>query len=146
VKYGFCLGQGEGVPINLTAAASYFKLAADQNLALGQFHYGVCFVSAQGVPADHIEAMKWFKRAAENGLPEAQVVAGIFSFLGIGCCVYFVEAEEFFKMAADQGDAMGEFNYATALSQHLSSVDDLATMSRYLKRTADQDLAFDQID
>jgi hypothetical protein len=32
-----------------------------------------------------------------------------------------VEGEEFFKMAVDQSDAMGEFNYAIALSQHLSS-------------------------
>jgi TPR repeat protein len=66
-------------------------------------------------------------------------------FLDIAGCVDLVEAEELFKTAANQGDAMGEFNYGIALSQHASSDSDLGSMSKYFKRAADKGLALGQI-
>jgi TPR repeat protein len=76
-----------------------------------------------------------------KSMPQAQAAARVCAFFRIGYCVDFVEARKFFKMAADEGDARGEFNYETALSQYWSSIEDLVTISRYLKRAADQDLA-----
>jgi TPR repeat protein len=39
----------KGSTINQIEAAKYFKLAADQNLAEGQFHYGLCLVKGESV-------------------------------------------------------------------------------------------------
>jgi TPR repeat protein len=44
--------------MNLTEAAKYDKLAADQNSEVAQFHACVCLANGQGVPADHIEVVK----------------------------------------------------------------------------------------
>jgi TPR repeat protein len=38
VNYAFCLEHGNGVPVDLCRAASYYKLAADQHYADGQYH------------------------------------------------------------------------------------------------------------
>jgi TPR repeat protein len=121
----------EGNAVHQIEAAKNYRHNADQNLALGQFNYGFCLANGQGVSTDHIEEAESFKRAAANGMSQAQVAAGVCAFLGIGCCFDFVETEEFFKMDADYSDARGEFDYAIALSQHLSSIDDFATMLRY---------------
>jgi TPR repeat protein len=39
-KYGWCLQNGDGVPMDKTLAVHYYKLSADQGDAAGQLNYG----------------------------------------------------------------------------------------------------------
>jgi TPR repeat protein len=39
-RYGVLLFNGDGIPIDKSLAAHYYKLAADQGLADAQFNYG----------------------------------------------------------------------------------------------------------
>jgi hypothetical protein len=55
---------------NFSAAAKYFKLAADQNHARGQFNYGICLYNGDGVPNDLEGAAKYFKLAADQNHAE----------------------------------------------------------------------------
>jgi TPR repeat protein len=41
----------------LTETANYFKLAADQNLAYGQFNYCFCLGNGDGVPINADETL-----------------------------------------------------------------------------------------
>jgi TPR repeat protein len=44
--------EGEGVSIDFKGASHYLKLAADQELAVAQFHYGLCLRQGEGVSID----------------------------------------------------------------------------------------------
>jgi hypothetical protein len=48
-------------------AVKWFRLAADQGHADGQFSLGVCHRDGTGVEKDDREAVKWFRLAADQG-------------------------------------------------------------------------------
>jgi TPR repeat protein len=54
--------------MDLVEAARYYKIAADQNHARGQYEYAVCLANGRGVPVDGIAAARYFKLAADHNL------------------------------------------------------------------------------
>lgn len=50
----------------------WFRKAADQGNAVGQFWLGVCYSSGTGVPLSYKEAAYWYRKAAEQGDHSAQ--------------------------------------------------------------------------
>ena len=52
-------------------AVRWFKLAADQGDADGQFRLGVCYENGTGVAKDKQEAVQWYTRAADQGYADA---------------------------------------------------------------------------
>ena len=56
----------EGVPVDLLAAARWYRLAAAQGHAAAQFNLGFAYRRGRGVPQDGPEAVAWFRRAYEQ--------------------------------------------------------------------------------
>jgi TPR repeat protein len=65
------------MPRDLNEAANWFRRAAEQGNASGQFYLGTMCYQGQGVPQDYAEAAKWYRLAAEQGDPEAQYSLGV---------------------------------------------------------------------
>jgi uncharacterized protein len=71
----FNLGQlyrnGQGVPQDHAAAASWYRKAAEQGDANAQVNLGVMHDKGEGVPQDYVLAHLWFNLAAASGGNEA---------------------------------------------------------------------------
>jgi TPR repeat protein len=111
----------------LHGAAHYFKLAADQGLAVGQHK--------SGVPIDLARAARYFKLAADQGHAIAQTAHELCLLNGKGVPIDMNGVAHYFKWAADQGDAAGQYNDGLWLGDGVGIAMDL---SRYLELTADQ--------
>ena len=57
-------GTGRGVPQDDAEAVKWYRLAAAQGSALGQYNLGVRYYNGEGVPQDYVQAYKWFNLAA----------------------------------------------------------------------------------
>ena len=61
--------NGEGVPEDDAEAVRWYRRAAEQGHALGQYNLGFMYASGEGVPEDDIAeaVMRGTNRAAEQG-------------------------------------------------------------------------------
>jgi TPR repeat protein len=125
----------------LFEAAKYFKLAADQNHAVGQFNYGYCLSNGKGVEVDFVEAAKYYKLAADQKHAIAQFNYGYSLFHGEGVEVDFVGAARYYKLAADQNHAVAQFNYGYCLLHGKGVGVDFIEAAKYFKLAADQNHA-----
>jgi TPR repeat protein len=58
---------GWGVPQNYAEAAKWYRLSADQGLAMSQTLLGQMYAHGEGVPQDYVLAHMWFNLAAAQG-------------------------------------------------------------------------------
>ena len=56
--------KGQGVTRDYTAAARWYREAADQGLAEAQNNLGLMYDKGKGVPRNYIEAYMWYSLAA----------------------------------------------------------------------------------
>jgi len=61
---------------NFETAARFYRLAADQGFADGQYNYGNAFDEGEGLPQDKAKAVNYYGLAAEQGHAEAQTQLG----------------------------------------------------------------------
>ena len=78
----------DGVNLDRSVAAKYFKMAADQNHPKGQNGYGACLEFGIGVAADMNEAVKYYALSAAQGDPVGQMNYGICLLQGLGVPKY----------------------------------------------------------
>ena len=81
---GSLYAQGQGVPQDYSAAAQWFRRAAEQGHVGAQFNLGVRYHEGRGVPRDAIQAAEWFRRAAQQGFARAQYNLGVLYANGDG--------------------------------------------------------------
>lgn len=98
---------GQGVPRNLTAAATWYLRAAEQGYAKAQINLAVMYKFGEGVPLDYAKAASWFRKAADQGDSAAQVNLGTLYEFGQGVPQDDTESAKWYRRAADQGDARG---------------------------------------
>jgi TPR repeat protein len=72
-----CFNYISGSPIDLAAAAQYFKVGADRNHPDAQREYGLCLQFGLGVPIDLVRASKYLTLAADQNDADAQFHYGI---------------------------------------------------------------------
>ncbi len=64
----FNLGQvyrkGDGIPVDMAAAASWFQKGADQNEPNSQFNLAIMYANGDGVPRDFVKAHMWWHIAS----------------------------------------------------------------------------------
>ena len=105
-----------GGPEDLTEALRWFRLAADQGDATGQYALGLMYANGDGVREDDAEAVRWYRLAAAQGLAEAQSGLGFMYANGDGVPEDDAEAVRWFRLAAEQGLAEAQsglgFHYA----------------------------------
>jgi TPR repeat protein len=125
-RLGHRFEVGEGVPEDMAAAALWYRMAANNGDARGQYHLGVLSVFGVDVPKhsvlqlvrpprgqeiplpkDYVEAAKWFLKAAEQRNAEAQYCLGLMYLRGVGLVMDNVEAAKWIHMAGAQGVPAG---------------------------------------
>jgi TPR repeat protein len=64
--------KGEGVTVDLTDAANWFRKAADKGNASAQYRLGRLYERGLGVEQNRDEAISWYKKSARNGNIDAR--------------------------------------------------------------------------
>jgi TPR repeat protein len=64
--------RGDGISMNQSLAAHYFKLSADQGEAKTQFEYGLILSCGEGISRDKSLAADYFKQSADQSFRAAQ--------------------------------------------------------------------------
>lgn len=62
--------DGNGALKNYAEAMKWFRLAADQGLALAQFNLGLMYANGLG-PQDYVQAHTWLSLSAAQGTQDA---------------------------------------------------------------------------
>ncbi len=93
--------SGQGVPKDADLALKWFKAAADEGNAEGQFFLGAMYL----LPLKDIpQGLKWLKLSAQQGMPDAQLLLGMAYLKGRDAPHDLVEADMWLELAATQGD------------------------------------------
>ena len=69
--------MGRGVPQRDTEAVTWFRKAAKQGNAIGQFNLGMMYLHGIGVPQSDTEAVMWFRKAADQANFDAILVLSV---------------------------------------------------------------------
>jgi len=85
-------------------AIEWYRMAADQGSAQGQFFLGYCYSGGKGVAQNFSEAIKWYRKSTDQNYATAQKSLGDCYFLGQGVTKDEVEAVKWYLKAAEQGD------------------------------------------
>lgn len=107
---------GNGVPVDLDRAFSYFEQAADTHPE-ARFQLGLCYLLGRGVTIDAEKAAENFLKAASDKHPDATYNYGALLYNGDGVVQDKQAALEFYRVAAELGSASGQFRMAYALTQ-----------------------------
>ena len=98
-------GGREGLVRDSAQAAKWFRKAAEQGLAEGQFNLAVLLTNGDGVSRNPTEAAAWCRRAAEQGFVDAQFMLGVKLARGEGLPRDTVESTAWLQVAAWNGHA-----------------------------------------
>jgi uncharacterized protein len=111
--------QGQGVAQNDAEAMKWYRLAADQGLAVAQFGLAAHYASGEGVPQNDAEVMKWLRLAADQGYDSAQFILGTKYAEGQGVPKDDVQAHMWFNLSAAQGD-QGAVEYRDVVTKRMT--------------------------
>jgi len=85
----------------------WFRKAAEQGEADGQFKLGYLYHEGEAVPQDYAEAARWYREAADQGSANAQYNLGVMCGEGQGIPQDYVQAHMWFNLAGASGDLDG---------------------------------------
>ncbi len=102
--------NGRGVTQDYKLAVHWYRKAAEQGLALGQYNLGIMYDNGRGVPRSDEIATQWFRKAAEQGLMHAQNDLGVRYFIGRGVPQDDKLAAQWFRASAEQGMELSRNN------------------------------------
>ncbi len=100
-----------------TKSLNWFRSAADQGSAEGQYLVGAACLNGDVMPQDDVEASKWFRLAADQGHIEAIFSLGLLYERGMGLLQNNIEAEKWYLQAAKQGHAGAQSRLGTLYSK-----------------------------
>ena len=103
ISLGYRYQDGRGVRKDLSKAAKWFRMAAEQGNAEAQYRYGLLIKTGDGVRQNHGAAAKWFRLAAEQGVVGAQVNLALNYFTGKGVAKDPVVAYKWISVAGGLG-------------------------------------------
>ena len=83
-------------------AVRWYRLAAEQGLAVAQNNLGVLHEKGEGVLQDHGEAVRWYRLAAEQGHAKAQFHLGLAYHKGEGVIQDNILAHMWFNIAGSK--------------------------------------------
>ena len=114
VRMGHKFFYGYDVSKSNVEAANWYRKAAGQGNAEGQFFLGVMYDSGYGIDEKEIgaqnqpEATHWFHKAAKGGSVAAQMKLAILYAIGLGVKEDLVESVKWYYKAAMQGNAVAQ--------------------------------------
>ena len=71
-KVGEMYDRGEGVPLDRTQAAEWYRKAAVKGFAPAQYRLGMLYLNGDGVERDDRQARSWFQKAADQDFVPAK--------------------------------------------------------------------------
>jgi len=80
-------------------AEKYYRKAAEQGDARGEYGLGELYAGGKGVQQDYAEAAKWYQKAADHGHSKGQYKLGLMYSYGQGVQQDYIKAMTLFKMA-----------------------------------------------
>lgn len=84
-------------------AVGWFRKAAEQEDAEGQFELGRCYETGTGVEKDACEAVRWYEKSARRGSVNGRIAYGKCLLGGVGVAPSKTLARYWFQRAAQQG-------------------------------------------
>ena len=98
-------------------AVDWYRLAADQGDAGGQWLLGNMYEEGKGIPQSYIDAVRWYRRAAVQGYAVGQSKLGSMYEDGRGVPQDYTEAVIWYRLAADQGEVRGQWSLGRMFEQ-----------------------------
>ena len=98
--------RGKGVVQDYAESVKWFRLAARQGDAWGQYNLRFGYANGQGVAQDYVEAVKWYRLAEQQGNANAQNNLGFMYDNGLGVVQNYVKAHSWFNLSEASGVAM----------------------------------------
>ncbi len=129
---------GQGVKQDYLRAATWFREAANANIANAAYNLGVLFHQGLGVKQDMAHALDWYRRAALLGHPEAQYNLGIAYIEGSGARYNPNLAAAFFQQSALNGIVEGAYNLGLILENGLLGQAHLENAMLWYRAAADK--------
>ena len=95
-------------------AVKFFRIAAEQGHAGGQFQLGLMYAAGRGgLQKDEVQAAEWFRKAAEQGHAYSQTLIAVMLAEGKGGLPRDeAQAAQWYRKAAEQGNAAAQNNLA----------------------------------
>lgn len=109
-QLGWMYANGNGVPEDAVKAVEWYRKAAEQGDAYGQYSLGLKYATGNGVPKDAANAVEWYQKAAGQGYTPAQYSLGKAYATGNGVPKDVAKAVEWYQKAAAQMDSDASFD------------------------------------
>jgi TPR repeat protein len=116
----------------------WFRKAAAQGNADGQYALGMCYEYGLGVSEDLEESAKWYLKAAEGGDVRAQIHIGHCYFRGEGVPEDKTEGVKWYRKAAEQGDTGGQKSLGVCYSYGRGVPEDKTEGVKWYRQAAEQ--------
>ncbi len=107
---GYMYQNGQGLEQDDELAVFWYRKAAEQGYASGQFNLGWMYDNGRGLEQDDELAVYWYRKAAEQGHARGQFNLGLMYQNGRGIEQDDELAVFWYRKAADQGYARGQGN------------------------------------
>jgi SpoVK/Ycf46/Vps4 family AAA+-type ATPase len=130
---------GEGVAEDKAEAVRWYRKAADQGNAQGQWYLGVMYGYGRGVAEDKAEAVRWYRKAADQGHRVAQNCLGWAFEQGLGVSADVSQAAKWYAKAAAQGEKYAQDNLGWLYEHGRGVPKDLAKALDLYEAAAAQD-------
>jgi TPR repeat protein len=102
--------------VDYPQAFNWYRKAADQGRASGQFGVGARYLLGQGVAQDFEEARRWLTPAADQGHPYAQFMLATMFEAGQGGPIDAAAAEKYYELAANYGLPKAQYRLGLLLA------------------------------
>lgn len=134
---GYLYRYGKGVEEDLQKARDYFKKAADEGNAFGQYNLGYFYEKGEAVKKDEIEALFWYRSSAQQGDINGIRRMGYMYYYGIGVEKDYKTALSWFEKSAAMGGTWDSYMIGYIYEHGLGlSVDYKEAMEWYEKAAA----------
>ena len=137
---GYCYETGMDVDsVDHVRALYYYKLLADNNVALGQFKMGLYYeLGDGGLPVDSVKAIEFYTKAAEQGHGEAMCYLGDFYRIGRFLPLDREKAFEYYMSAHEADEEIGTYYVARSYLEGCGVDIDTSAAIPYLRMASDQ--------
>ncbi|WP_298959220.1 peptidoglycan-binding protein [uncultured Roseibium sp.] len=130
--------EGNGVPADLSHAATWYQKAADKGLAPAQYRLASLYEKGRGVDKDLPKAQAWYVKAAEAGNAKAMHNLAVLYAEGGGGQPDYAAAAKWFEQAANFGVKDSLFNLGILYAGGIGVDKDLVASYKWFAIAADQ--------
>lgn len=130
--------EGNGVPADLSKAATWYQKAADKGLAPAQYRLASLYEKGRGVDKDLPKAKAWYVKAAEAGNAKAMHNLAVLYAEGGGEQPDYAAAAKWFEQAANFGVKDSLFNLGILYAGGIGVDKDLVASYKWFAIAADQ--------